>query len=74
MTFHLHSTGLIHTPGILAWAINGYKFKKDRKRIMDVFKAGFEGQGMSEEVMHKLLAGEIPFKVEGSTVVLEVNE
>lgn len=41
MKYILASSPLIHTPGILRWAINGYHFKSDRKNILNVFTAGW---------------------------------
>ena len=32
----LQSTSMVNAPGMLRWAINGYKFKRDRKVMLDV--------------------------------------
>jgi hypothetical protein len=62
-TFNLLSTSWINTPGVLRWAINGYKFKKDRRKLANVFIEGF---GLDPELVHDLLSEKIPWKeVEG---------
>lgn len=33
-TFRLGSSSLIHAPGILRWAQNGYRFARDRKNLL----------------------------------------
>jgi hypothetical protein len=57
--FNLQSTPMIHTPGILKWAMNGYHFKKDRKKLREVFKA----YGLSNNCVHDLLSGKIPYEI-----------
>ena len=37
--YRLGSNTMCHAPGIIAWAINGYKFKKDREAILNVVLA-----------------------------------
>lgn len=64
--YTLQSNGIIHTPGILAWAINGYKFDRDKDVLKRVFT---EGYNLPDDVAHKLLNGDIVYAVEGSTVV-----
>ncbi len=32
-TYRLLSNALIHAPGVVRWAINGYAFKKDREAL-----------------------------------------
>lgn len=66
-TYRLTSTPMFHTPGVLAWAINGYKFKKDRKQLLNVFVTGYPGP--SAQVYDRLLKGEIKYTVEGDAVI-----
>ena len=40
-TYRLGSSSLIHTPDIIAWAINGYAFPRDRARMVQVIAATF---------------------------------
>lgn len=35
-TYKLGSSALVHAPGLIAWAINGYAFPKDRDTILRV--------------------------------------
>jgi hypothetical protein len=65
---------MICTPGILRWAIAGYKFPKDRNSLLLVFVSGYQGHGApTPDVFDRLLKGEIPYTVEdskhGGTVV-----
>lgn len=72
--FTLPSTALFHTPGLLRWAINGYKFKRDRKKLLRVFTEGFSGDNApTPDVWDKLLKGEIPWKEENECVVFEAE-
>jgi hypothetical protein len=72
----LSSSSFVNTPGLLRWAINGYKFKRDRKYLLKVFVDGYTGPGApSPETFDRLLKGLIPYTVEdgphGGTVVFE---
>jgi hypothetical protein len=65
---------MICTPGLLRWAINGYRFKADREQLLDMFVDGYSGEAAPpRRVFHRLLMGEIPYTVEdsdhGGTVV-----
>jgi hypothetical protein len=76
-TYRLASSSMICTPGLLLWAINGYKFKRDRKSLLLTFVSGYQGQGApTPDVFDRLLKGEIPYSVEesdhGGTVVFTV--
>jgi hypothetical protein len=66
----LTSCSMVNTAGLLRWAMNGYKFKKDRKSLRRVFA---EGYGLTDDVAHRLLLGEIPHTIEGDEVVFEVE-
>jgi hypothetical protein len=61
-------TPLGHTPGILRWARNGCKLKRDRKALAAVFTDGF---GLTDQCAHDLLSGRIPHSIDGNSVVFE---
>lgn len=65
----LGSSSMCHAPGIIAWAINGYKFKKDREAILNVILAW----DIPEQVAKDLLSEKIPYTVEDESVVIEVE-
>jgi hypothetical protein len=67
MQYRLASSGLVNTPGVLRWAINGYHFPKDRKAMARVF---IEGWGIPEAAAHALLSGKAPYTVEKNGVVV----
>jgi hypothetical protein len=69
-TYRLTSSDAIHTPGMVTWGINGYAFKRDRKRIKAVFTAGY---GLSEVAAHELLLGK-SHTIEGEVVILTTTE
>jgi hypothetical protein len=67
----LQSAPMISTPGVLAWAINGYKFKRDRKKLLRVFVDGYGGPNAPPaDVYDKLLKGEIPYTVDAENSVV----
>jgi len=71
--FRLASGPMVHTPGMVAWGINGFHFKKDQKYLLNVFVSGWGGEpGSPSPAQFKaLLSGKVPFTVEGDTVVFE---
>ena len=34
--YRLGSSSLVHTPGLIAWAINGYHFEEDRPQLLAI--------------------------------------
>lgn len=66
-TVRLGSMEMISAPGMLAWAMNGYKFKRDRKNMVNVMKSW---PGLTDDQWNKVLAGEIPHTIEGDVVVI----
>lgn len=68
-TFRLGSNQMVSAPGILKWAMNGYKFKRDRKKMVNVMKSW---PGLTDEQWGKVLAGEIPHTIEGDVVVITI--
>ena len=69
-TYRLGSNPMFYTPGVLRWAINGYRFKSDRKYLTKVFTDGY---GLPVKAAKALLSGTVPYTVEGETVVFEVK-
>jgi hypothetical protein len=61
MTIKLTSSSLIHTPGIFRWAQNGYKFKSDRKQMVNII---CEGYGLTAECAKDLLSGKTPVTID----------
>jgi len=70
-TFRLASTNMVNAPGILAWAMNGHKFKKDRKRMRDVMKSW--PTDMTDAEWDGVLSGSIPHTIEGSVIVITLE-
>lgn len=60
---------MVHTPGVLAWAMNGYHFPKDRPQMLKIMAATFPD--VPEDKMDALLMGYIPYTVEDEAVVFE---
>lgn len=70
-TYRLHSSPMQHTPGVIAWAINGYAFPKDRSMLIKVVKTGFAG--VPAFAIQQLLSGAVSHTVEGDVVVFTVE-
>ncbi|MDF3907814.1 hypothetical protein [Paracoccus sp. AS002] len=70
-TYRLQSSGLVHTPGIIAWAINGYAFPRDRKNMLKVIGETFPT--VPTPAIEKLLSKAVPYTVEDETVVFTVE-
>jgi len=66
----LHSAPMIHTPGIVRWAVNGYKFPKDRPAMLEVICGGY---GITKECATALLSEEVSYEVEGDVVVFDFD-
>lgn len=69
-TYRLGSNTLVNAPGVVAWAINGYAFERDRAILRRVIVDGWPG--VPEDAAHQLLAGEISHKIVGDTVVFTI--
>jgi len=67
--YRLHSTGLVHTPGIIAWAMAGMLSNSDR--MVEIISKGYN---LPDKVARDLLSSKIPYRVEGETVFFEVEE
>lgn len=66
--YRLGSSPLIYAPGVVAWAINGFKFKRDRKRMIEVIATGWN---IPDEAAQALLSGKAKHTVESEAVVFE---
>jgi len=72
-TLCLQSTPMVYVPGVLRWAMSGYKFKKDRAKLRSVVLS-FEHPLLTKQVADDLLSGKLPYKIEGENVVIELAE
>jgi len=70
-TYRLGSSPLIHTPGVIAWAINGFHFKADRAVLREIVVGMFPQ--VPGEAIEQLLTTAVPYTVEGETVVFTVE-
>lgn len=69
--YRLGSSPLVYAPGIIAWAINGYHFKRYRKKLRAVITETWKG--VSDEAAHRLLSGNVKYTIEGEAVVFETE-
>lgn len=67
-TYRLGSSPMISAPGMIAWAKNGYAFKRDRKIMLEVVTTGWN---IPEDAAKALLSGAAPYKIDGEVVVFE---
>lgn len=67
-TYRLGSSPMFYAPGMIAWAKNGYAFKRDRKVMLEVVTKGWN---IPEDAAKALLSGAAPYKIEGEVVVFE---
>lgn len=71
----LGSNDLVYTPGIVSWAVKGYR---DAKRIDDhvaTFLAVLaDGYDLGAVIAERVLRGDIPHRVEGDEVVILLAE
>ena len=65
--YTLSSSGLVNTPGLIAWAINGYAFAKDRAAMVNVIVGTFPQ--LPKPAIKQLLSKAVPYTVEGDTIV-----
>lgn len=70
-TYRLQSHPMIHTPGVIAWAINGYAFEDDRASLRSFITGAFPT--VPEEALEQLLTKTVPYKIEGDVVVFSVD-
>lgn len=71
-TYRLKSSEMVHTPGIIAWAINGYAFADDRPKLLDVMCRTFPT--IPATAIERLLSEAVPYTVEDEAVVFSVDD
>lgn len=72
-TYRLGSSGMVHTPGVIAWAINGYAFDADKPKLLKVMTETYSGVPVA--AFRKLLSKKVDYEIEGGdTVVFTVEE
>jgi len=71
-TYRLGSSPLVHAPGLIAWAINGYAFPRDRTVILRVVTDTWPG--LPEERARAVLSGDLAYRVDDDTIVIDVAE
>jgi hypothetical protein len=76
MKLILTSTEAVNTPGIVRWAINGYKFKSDRKRLLNVLMAYApdDEREKYKKIFHRLLLGKIEWAEQDGSVTFTIPE
>jgi hypothetical protein len=68
----LQSSPMIHTPGVIAWAINGYAFKRDQPQMLRIVR---DTWSIPEEAAKALLSKAVPYEIDGNNgVVFEYGE
>jgi hypothetical protein len=65
-TYRLGSNEMICAPGLIAWAINGASFKRDRPAMVRVVSQGW---GIPQDAARKLVTKQVPYTIEDETVV-----
>ena len=71
-TYRLGSSPAVHAPGIIAWAINGYAFERDRLQMLNVVGAMFPT--LPHHALEQLLSKKVRYEVEAETVVFAVED
>jgi len=69
--YRLHSSAMVHMPGLIAWAINGYAFDKDRMNILFAMTKALPG--VPVPALHQLLSESVPYSVDDEAVVFTAN-
>jgi hypothetical protein len=64
--YRLGSTEFVHAPGLVAWAINGAHFRKDRAAMINVIEKTWS---IPHIAAFALVTGEVPYTVENDAVV-----
>lgn len=63
----LASASFVSAPGILKWAMNGWRFKKDRPKILNVMRSW---EGPTDDEWANLLSGKTTYEVDASENVI----
>ncbi len=66
--YRLGSRPLVQAPGVIAWAINAFAFPRDRAVVTETWP------GLEEAHARLLLSRDLPYRLEGDTIVLDVPE
>ena len=64
--YRLGSSSFVHAPGLVAWAINGAKFPRDRKTVANIIAKTW---GIPMPVATALVTEKAAFTIDGMTVV-----
>ena len=64
--YRLGSAEFVNAPGLVAWAINGAHFQKDRSAMINVIEKTWS---IPRVAAFALVTGEVPYTVDGDTVV-----
>lgn len=70
-TVRLGSTEMVSAPGMLRWAMHGYRLKSQRNLMIKVMQAW---RGLTRKEWHGVLSGTIPHTIEGDGVVISIGE
>lgn len=65
-TYRLLSSPRVYAPGLIAWAINGYGFPRDRALMVEIVRESWK---IPEHAAVSLLSKAVPYSVEGDVVV-----
>jgi len=70
-SYRLQSSGLVGAPGVVQWAINGYRFpdKNDRDAMINLITGTWKG--VSYDAAVALLSEQIPYRIENGIVFFE---
>lgn len=72
MTYRLQSAAFVYAPGLIAWAINGAKFQRDRAHMAWIVSETWAG--VPTDAALALVTEAVPFTLDGETVVFEVPQ
>lgn len=64
-TYNLTSNDMVCAPGLIAWAINGAKFKRDRNQMIKIIAATWS---LPRPAAKALVTGAVPHTVTDETV------
>jgi hypothetical protein len=68
-TYRLGSSGFIYAPGVVRFAIHGYRISCDRRDRTVALRLIAEGWGVPKAAAVAMLSGKAEHTVEGDTVV-----
>lgn len=67
-TYRLGSSEMCSAPGIVRWAINGAKFKRDRAAMANIIAQGWS---IPNDAALALVTGKASYTLDGETVVFD---